>query len=127
MPAADLRTDYEKGTDYVMLEQSAINAVDKFVASIKETETYKEYCEQLQLIKQQPQQYEKVNEFRKRNFELQNSAQTDDLFEKIDAFEKEYERFRENPLVDNFLCAELALCRMMQKVDVMITEKLDFE
>ena len=110
-----------------MLEQSAINAVDKFVASIKETETYKKFSEQLQLIKQQPQLYEKVNEFRQRNFELQNSEQTDDLFEKIDAFEKEYEKFREEPLVDNFLRTELALCRMMQKVDAMITEKLDFE
>ena len=110
-----------------MLEQTAIDAVDKFVASIKETGTYKRYCEQLQLIKQQPQQYAKVNEFRQRNFELQNSAQTEDLFDKMDAFEKEYEQFREDPLVDNFLRAELALCRMMQKIDVMITEKLDFE
>lgn len=110
-----------------MLEQTAIDAVDKFVASIKETGTYKKYSEQLQLIKQQPQQYAKVNEFRQRNFELQNSAQTEDLFEKMDAFEKEYEQFREDPLVDNFLRAELALCRMMQKIDVMITEKLDFE
>lgn len=110
-----------------MLEQSAINAVDIFVASVKETETYQKYCEQLQMIKQQPQQYARVNEFRQRNYELQNSAQTDDLFEKIDAFEKEYEKFREDPLVDSFLRAELAFCRMMQKVDVMITEKLDFE
>lgn len=110
-----------------MLERSAIDAVDTFVNSLKETETYKKYCEQLQLIKQQPQQYEKVNEFRKRNFELQNSQQTDDLFEKMDAFEKEYEKFREDPLIDHFLQAELALCRMMQNIDVMITEKLDFE
>lgn len=110
-----------------MLERSAIDAVDTFVNSLKETETYKRYCQQLQLIKQQPQQYEKVNEFRRRNYELQNSQQTDDLFEKMDAFEKEYEEFRENPLVDRFLRAELALCRMMQEVDVIITEKLDFE
>lgn len=110
-----------------MLEQSAIKAVDEFVNSIRETETYKKYCEQLQMIKQQPQQYARVNEFRQRNYELQNSAQTDDLFEKIDVFEKEYEKFREDPLVENFLQAELALCRMMQKVDIMITEKLDFE
>lgn len=110
-----------------MLEQSAIRAVDIFVESIKETDTYKNYCIQLQKIKQQPEKYEKVNEFRKRNFELQNSAQTDDLFEKIDAFEKEYEKFREDAVVDDFLRAELAFCRMMQEVDILITEKLDFE
>lgn len=110
-----------------MLEQSVNNAVDKFVDSIKATETYKRYCEKLQMIKQYPQQYAIVNEFRQRNFELQNSAQTDDLFEKIDAFEKEYEKYREDPLIEDFLQAELALCRMMQEVDIMITEKLDFE
>lgn len=110
-----------------MLEQSAIRAVDIFVESIKATDTYRNYCVQLQKIKQQPEQYAKVNEFRKRNFELQNSAQTDDLFEKMDAFEREYEKFREDTVVDDFLRAELAFCRMMQKVDILITEKLDFE
>lgn len=110
-----------------MLEQSALNAVDIFVESIKNTETYKNYLEQLQLIKQEPVKYAKVNEFRQRNFELQNSVRTDDLFEELDAFDREYEIFREDPLVGNFLDAELALCRMMQKTDAMITEKLDFE
>ena len=81
----------------------------------------------IQKIKQQPEQYARVNEFRQRNFELQNSPQTDDLFERMDAFEREYEKFREDPLVDDFLRAELAFCRMMQKVDILITEKLDFE
>lgn len=110
-----------------MLEQSAIAAVDTFIDAIKNTEIYQKYLEQLQKIKQYPEKYARVNEFRQRNYELQNSEQTDDLFDKIDAFEKEYEKFREDALVDDFLRAELALCRMMQKIDAMITEKLDFE
>ena len=45
----------------------------------------------------------------------------------MDAFEKEYEKFRENPIVDDFLRAELAFCRLIQEINVMITEELDFE
>ena len=45
----------------------------------------------------------------------------------MDAFEKEYEKFRENPIVDDFLKAELAFCRLMQEINMIITEELDFE
>ena len=82
---------------------------------------------QLELLKEQPEYYRKVNEFRQRNYEMQNATQVDDLFEKMDAFEREYEAFRENPLVDKFLSSELAFCRMMQKIDLSIMEELDFE
>ena len=49
------------------------------------------------------------------------------MLEKLDAFEKEYEEFRANPLVDDFLRAELAFCRMIQEVNVWITAELGFE
>lgn len=70
---------------------------------------------------------EKIDEYRVRNFELQNSVQTEDLLDKLDAFEREYEKFREDPLVEEFLDAELAFCRMMQEIDVKLAEAMDFE
>lgn len=99
----------------------------KFVQSIKETETYQRYSDQLAKIKSEPQLFDKVNEYRWRNYELQNTSQVDQLFDRMDAFEKEYEQFRENPIVDDFLDAELAFCRMMQDINVFITEELEFE
>ena len=36
-------------------------------------------------------------------------------------------KFRENPLVDDFLRAELAFCRMMQEVYVLLADEVDFE
>ena len=70
---------------------------------------------------------EKIDEYRVRNFELQNSVQTEDLLDKLDDFEREYEKFREDPLVEEFLDAELAFCRMMQEIDVKLAEAMDFE
>ena len=45
----------------------------------------------------------------------------------MEAFEREYEKFREDPLVEEFLDAELAFCRMMQEIDVKLAEAVDFE
>ena len=110
-----------------MLEQEVELAIGEFVSRIKESATYKEYSLQLAKLKEHPQEYQQVNEYRKKNFELQNTTQVDELFDKMYMFEKEYEEFRENPLVDDFLRAELAFCRMMQEIDLSIAEKLDFE
>ncbi|MCI9462761.1 MAG: YlbF family regulator [Lachnospiraceae bacterium] len=108
-------------------DNSVRNATDQFVEAIKESEIYKEYHIQKEKIKRHPELFERVGEFRQRNYELQTSARGDDLLEKLDAFEREYEEFRANPLVDDFLRAELAFCRMMQRVNVRITAGLDFE
>ena len=45
----------------------------------------------------------------------------------MDAFEREYEKFRENPLVDDFLRAELSFCRLMQEIDLLLAQAIDFE
>ena len=42
-------------------------------------------------------------------------------------FEREYSEFRANPLVNDFLEAELALCRMMQGLYISITEAINFD
>lgn len=105
-----------------------IGALTKdFVKSIKETDIYQKYYYQLGKIKKTPELFERVNEFRHRNFEIQNTSQINELYDKMDAFEKEYETFRESPVVDDFLRAELAFCRMMQEIYVIITEELNFE
>ena len=98
-----------------------------FVRSMKETETYKNYAYQLAKLRERPEKLQQVNEFRRKNFEIKKKNQVDELFDKMNAFETEYEKFREDPLVDDFLRAELAFCRMMQEVDIYIVQELDFE
>ena len=110
-----------------MIDDMVMQATERLVDEIRKSNVYKDYIFQKEKLKKQPLLFEGVKEFRQRNFALQTSAQGDDLLEKLDAFEKEYEAFRDNPLVDDFLRAELAFCRMMQEVDVWITAELDFE
>ena len=102
-------------------------AAKDFAALIQESDTYKEYFFQRERLKKQPDLYEKVNEYRQKNFDIQNESDSEDLFDKMEAFEKEYAKFRENPLVEDFLRAELAFCRLMQEINVMLTAEIDFE
>ncbi len=100
-------------------------ARDAFVSAILATEEYQLYVKELDKVKQHPELKAQIDDFRRRNYELQSGTNID--FEKIDRFEKEYETFRENSLVADFLAAELDFCRMMQKLNMQIIERLDFE
>ena len=110
-----------------MSDSEMKEAIKEFADKIMASDTYKEYLYQREKIKKQPELYDKVNEFRQRNFELQNETDGEDLFDRMDAFEKEYEKFRKNPLVDDFLRAELSFCRLMQEVDLLLAQAIDFE
>ena len=110
-----------------MSDSEMKEAIKEFADKIMASDTYKEYLYQREKIKKQPELYDKVNEFRQRNFELQNETDGEDLFDRMDAFEKEYEKFRENPLVDDFLRAELSFCRLMQEVDLLLAQAIDCE
>lgn len=101
------------------------NATDEFIAAILATDVYASYRQELEKVKREPGLKDQIDDYRKRNFEFQSS--TDNDFNKLDRFEKEYENFRANPLVADFLAAELDLCRMMQRINTRITAGLDFE
>ena len=102
-------------------------AAKEYAAKIQETDIYRDYCKAREQIKKDPELYAKVNEYRQATFELHNNTDQDQLFDRMYAYEKEYESFRENPLVENFLQAELAFCRMMQELNILILDHLDFE
>lgn len=101
------------------------NATDDFIAAILATDVYANYRQELEKVKREPGLKEQIDDYRKRNFEFQSS--TDNDFNKLDRFEKEYENFRANPLVSDFLAAELDLCRMMQRINTRIVAGLNFE
>lgn len=106
-----------------MIEQ----ATDQFIEAIKQTAEYREYMIQKEKIEKYPKLKEQIYAYRQKNYELQLLGDTDELFEKIDDFQQEYAQFREDPLVSDFLAAELAFCRMMQEINIRIMEGIDFE
>lgn len=107
------------------MDSKVQESLQGLVANILDSEIYREYQKQLTLVKERPGLKDKIDEFRTRNLALQTGEQT--TFEQLDCFEREYEDFREDPLVDQFLASELALCRLLQKVNRIMVEAIDFE
>ena len=100
-------------------------ALDNYIAAILETEEYRTYRTELEKVKSVPGLKEKIDDFRTRNFLLQSDPDCD--FNKLDNLEREYDLFREDVLVSDFLAAELAFCRLLQSTNTYIAGKLDFE
>ncbi len=99
--------------------------VHSYVEDIKASEEYQDYVYEKEKVKRFPELKAQIDAYRRRNFEIQTSP--DIAYEAVERFENEYAQFRENPLVADFLAAELAFCRLMQMLSLKVTEELDFE
>lgn len=100
-------------------------SLQQLIADILASDIYHAYDVQRNLVNAQPELKAQIDSFRARNLELQTNENT--TFEQIDSFEQEYAQFRENPLVSNFLAAELAFCRLLQDINLRLTEAMHFE
>ncbi len=100
------------------------SSIRQLITSILESDSYKEYDLQRCRVNQNPELKTQIDEYRRRNYELQSN---NSALEKIDEFEKEFCKFREIPLVSDFLAAELDFCRMMQDIYIRITDSINFE
>ncbi len=110
-----------------MTEGHMYRAVTDFIHEIKESQEFKDYRTQLAQIKEEPKLYERVNEFRQKNYIIQHTEDGRDFIERLEELEKEFEDVRAIPLVDDFLAAELCFCRMMQEINEMIWDEIDFQ
>ena len=107
------------------MNSSVEQSLDNLIDTIKNDDVYLEYKKQLDLLRQDPELKRQVDDFRKRNYDMQMGGDLD--FAKLGSFREEYREFRTNPLVDSFLAAELDFCRMMQNINFKIIDAVDFE
>lgn len=105
------------------------NELQTFIQQMKGTKVFRDYEEQKNKIAQYPDLKRQLDEFRDRNYELQTNGNPATLFDDVDRFQREFEEFRSNPMVNDFLAAELGLCRMVQRITNEIMESIsaDFD
>ena len=101
-------------------------AVEHFLKELQESSAFRDYKYQKERIKKVPGMKERINEFRKKRFEFQK-YEGEDLFEKIDEFQREYQTFKEEPIVREYLAAELEICRLVQQINGAIDELVDID
>ena len=101
-------------------------AVNQFLNEFQNSSAFRDYKYQKERIRKVPGMKDRINEFRKKRFEFQK-YQGEDLFEKIDEFQREYQAFKEEPIVREYLAAELEICRLVQQIYGAIDELVDID
>ena len=103
------------------------DCIDALLAAVQNSEEYQEFMKYKALVEQDPGLMERVNAFRANNFRLQNEANRDELFRGTEQLNRESRELRRDPLVNAFLDAELALCKLVQKICRTLTEGINLD
>lgn len=108
-----------------------MNAISRniqiLLAVIKRSDEYLEYRKQEEILSANPELWERVDKFRANNFRLQNDSSHEDLFERAEKLARESAELRKIPEVNAYLDAELAMCRMLQKVCKTLIDGVDIK
>lgn len=99
--------------------------INALLDSVKNSEVYRELKKQEEILDKDPELKERVCQFRAKNFMLQNEANREELFRVVEQLSLESKELRRNPQVNAYLDAELATCKMMQKICRTLTEGIE--
>ena len=100
--------------------------LETFLDALRHSSAFTDYKYQQERIKKVPGLAERINDFRRKRFEFQNYDGVD-LFDKIDEFQREYQTFKEEPFVREYLAAELEICRLVQEINTAIGDLVDID
>ncbi len=93
---------------------------------ILDSEIYNRYLQAREFMIENPELFAKVNEYRKRNFYIQNSPDINKP-EELRKLLEEFDSIINNKSVREYLDSELILCRTMKKVNNILVEQIDLD
>lgn len=102
-------------------------SIEELKLAMQESEAFRRYQAARQEVHQYPEKERRLHEFRKKNYLLQNTKEPIDLFVEVEQLEQEYADVYRDPMLAEFLAAEVAVCRVIQQVNRELIECLDFE
>lgn len=95
--------------------------------AIRQSSEYTVYRQKLAELQEQPELYGQVNNLRRNNFQRQNGGGGRMTYDEYSVFAAESKRLRSNPLVNEFLDAEVGLGRLLQDIKRTIISEIDFD
>ena len=99
---------------------------NELAEAVKNSEEYLNFIGCKNLLAENLDIQRAVDEMRRQNFELHNSEEFVDSFDTIEDSNQKFEYVGTQDLANNFLKAELCLCRMVQDICKTIIEDIDF-
>lgn len=108
-----------------------MNTVDEslnhLIEAVRNSKEFQDYQIVKAKVEKYPEKKRSLDKYRTRMYKIQNNHGETDLYHHIDEIERKSERFRQDALIDEFLTAELALCRMVQRINWTLIEELHFD
>lgn len=95
--------------------------------ALLDSEEYQQYVNAGKAVKEQPELYQAMNEYRKRNRHVQLYASEETVFDETNKLVTEFEHVLKNETVREFLAMERKFVRMMQQMYVILGNHLDFD
>lgn len=105
------------------IETCTQNLID----AILKSDEYRQFTEIRDKVAQEPGLKDQIDAFRLNVFEVQNSDEPLDMYEEQGRLGREYDEFCKNPLVHEFLKAELRVCRIIQGITFALVEHVDID
>lgn len=110
-----------------MSENDVFRLVEELNRALLESEEYQKYVRAGRLVKAQPELYRTMNDYRRRNRQIQMYASDETIFDETNKVLYEFEAVLKNELVAEFLAAEQKLVRMLQQVYANLGSNLQFD
>ena len=102
------------------------SSLEKLINSMKDSEIYHNYVEASEAVSKVPGLQERIDEYRRNNFLIQQNHEGGELLQKVEDFELNTAAFRAEPLVDKYLCAERDFVKLKQDIDNRMLAELEF-
>lgn len=102
------------------------SSLEALIDSIKNSEIYNRYEEASEAVGKVPGLQERIDEYRRNNFLIQQDNEGEELLRKLEQFEADTAAFRAEPLVDKYLCAERDFVKLKQDIDNRMLSELGF-
>ena len=108
------------------MDNEVRHRLDDLVRAISTSEECRMFEEAKRRLDAKPEKRRRADEFRRRNFEFQNSEESMSAQAQV-AMYHEREALRRDPLIDEYLRAELIMCRLLRQVSLVIMETVDLD
>lgn len=99
--------------------------VDELISEIKQCDVYQNYQRLTAILNDNPEIKVRVDELREKNFNIQKQSAAEDMFEESIRLEDEFSEIRNNPIVNEYLDNELALCKMLKEIGIRIYNEVE--
>ena len=100
--------------------------LDNLIEAVASSEEFRVFEEAKRRLDSEPEKRRMADDFRRRNFEFQNSEESMSAQAQVAMYHVR-ESLRRDSLIDEYLKAELVMCRLLRQISLNIMESVDLD